>query len=304
MALTSDALLERSRLKRQLRSWRGATLLLGALLLFALLAVSTGADKFGAPVGDHIARITVDGLIIRDVKREKRINRLIEDDSVKAVILHVDSPGGTTTGGETLYLMISRLAEEKPVVVVMNDLATSAAYLISLPADHIIARNATITGSIGVMVQVPNFSKLAKDIGVDLELVTTGEYKGKPTFTDPMDGKTRTMLQSVVNDFHSYFVETVAKHRELKESAVRKLADGRVYSGKQALENKLVDAIGGEADAIAWLQEHKNIQKDTPIKTIKLTPSENPLEMLTSSVSRWLGFNSTVSLDGMVSIWQ
>ncbi len=304
MVMGTDALLERIRIKNQVKKWRNIAISVPVLLVFLFVSNSQGSS-FSGFSKDYIARININGIITGHKDKVEIISNLAKDKKLKAVILHIDSPGGTAVGGEVLYNAIERLNEKKPVVVVMNNVAASAGYLIAIPAERIFAHRATVTGSIGVILQSPNISVLAKKLGIKMDIVKTGAEKGEPSILGDMTPETRKIMQSVVDDFYDFFVKTIAEKRNMSEIEVRKLADGRIYTGQQAVDNKLVDEIGFEEEAVAWLRDNKDIKSSVKIRDVKLVKKKKGLEGL---LSTFMGNKSLIpevfSLQGLLSIWQ
>ncbi len=187
--------------------------------------------------------------IIESMETSKILDDLAAEDSIKAVVLRINSPGGTVVASDELYRAIKDLAAEKTVIASFADTAASGGYYIALGADEIIAHPATLTGSIGVIAQFPELQGLFEQIGVDIRTIKSGEFKdiGSPTreFTD----QEREIIQSVVDDSYEQFLDAMIASRNIDENTARELADGRVYSGIQAVENGLVDSTGGFNDA-------------------------------------------------------
>ena len=177
------------------------------------------------------------------------MTKLADDDSVKALIVAINSPGGSVAGGEGLHGAIAYVAEKKPVVAVMGGTAASAGYMVAVPAARIFAREGTLTGSIGVLLQTGQVAGLLKTLGIDAEAITSGPLKDQPSFTRPLTPEGRVVLQGLVMDMYDQFVGMVAAGRHMDAARVRQLADGRAYTGRQALQLGLIDAIGGEQDA-------------------------------------------------------
>ena len=150
--------------------------------------------------GAHIARLPVNGIITEDRKLATAVDKLADDGSVKALIVAIDSPGGSVAGGESLHDAIARVASKKPVVAVMGGLAASAGYMVALPAERIFARDATLTGSIGVLLEAPEVSGLLAKLGVSAQTVISGPLKDQPSFTHPMSPQGREVLQGLVMD--------------------------------------------------------------------------------------------------------
>ncbi|RYE86261.1 MAG: signal peptide peptidase SppA [Hyphomicrobiales bacterium] len=296
-----------SKLRSSRRLWR---VLFFLALAVAVLAVA-GRFAFDAQsaVGDRIARIKVDGVIATDPVRLKALKDLGEDDKVKAVIVAINSPGGTTAGGEELYEAISALREKKPVVAVISELGASAAYMTAIATDRIFARRLSIVGSIGVLYQHVDASKLLSTIGIDLDKVSTGPLKAEPDYDEPMPPQVRASLQALVDDSFQWFVDIVAERRGIQRPQTLALSDGRIITGRQGVDSKLIDAIGGEAEAIAWLEADKAVAAKLPVYTYYPQPKQNWLDvgqLLGQSARAALGLGETgpIALDGLVSLWQ
>ncbi len=270
MALDPDLLLDRRRLKRRLGLWRALAVVavLGALALLAPVPEGAGQLVAGSP---HVARLKLEGFIADDARLLRELDRARENASVRALIVAVDSPGGSVSGGEAFHRAITRLREAgKPVVAVMGGTAASAGYMVALPAERIFAREATVTGSIGVILQSFDGSDLLSRLGVRPEVVASGPLKDQPSPFRPLTPEGRAALDAVVQDLYGQFVGMVAQARGLPEDRVRELADGRIVTGRQAVRLGLVDAIGGEAEARRWLAESKGVPAE--LRTRDLDP--------------------------------
>jgi protease-4 len=265
----------------------------------------------------HIARISVSGIITDDQKMYELFDKVAKADQVKAVIIDINSPGGTTTGGEAMYDAIRRLAEKKPVVAVCGTLATSAAYMAALATDRIFVYGNTITGSVGVIFQWADVTELMKTLGVKVEEVKSGPLKAVPSPFEPTDEKGRAMAEEMVQEAKVWFVDLVGQRRQIEPAAVPGLTDGRVYSGRQALALKLVDEIGDEKAAKRWLQKERNIAPGLSIVEWKpRTESGGILSWLFGSIASGFGVpgerivsllgqvSAGLKLDGLVSLWQ
>jgi protease-4 len=303
MSLETDLLLDRRRLKRRLVFWRVFAVV---ALVVAALAGLRGAGL--TPIGAHIERITVNGLITEDRKLTEQIDALADDNRVRAVILSIDSPGGSVAGGETLHDAMMRVAARKPVVVTMGGLAASAGYMIAVPANRIFAREATLTGSIGVLLETGEASGLLNKLGLSAEVVRSGPLKDEPSFVRPLSPEGKNVLQGLVNDMYDQFVSMVAAGRHMDPAKVRSLADGRAYTGRQALGLGLVDAIGGEREAKAWLVAAKGVPAGLPVQDLAsggITGRglSGELGMMLQGVWKTL-ISQSVSLDGALAVWQ
>ena len=301
MGLETDLLLDRRRLKRRLFFWRGLTV--AAVALCALVVIG----RNGLP-GAHVARLTVSGIITEDRKTVEALAAVARDDTAKAVLLVIDSPGGSVAGGESLHHALARVAEKKPVVAVMTGLAASAGYMIAMPAERVFAREATLTGSIGVLLQTGEVSGLLSNLGVRTESIISGPLKDQPSFTHPLSEAGRAVLRGLVDDMYDQFVTIVARGRHMDPARVRELGDGRAYTGRQALALGLVDAIGGEADARAWLESDKGLTKGLPVRDIERPGLAgrafgDALQDGLASIVKTVLFQG-LKLDGAWALWQ
>ena len=293
--LEPDRLLDRRRLKRGVAIWR--TLAVLALVAVALVA----AAPFAFDGGERVARLWVTGLIEDDSARDRLVAELRDDDSVKAVVLRIDSAGGTAVGGEALYLSLRTLAETKPVVAVLGTTATSAAYMVALAADRVLAREASLTGSIGILFQTAEFTALLEEIGVRAEAIRSGPLKAKPSPFERMDNPTRRVMRSVVRDTYDSFLGLLMERRALDRETALGLADGRVFTGRQAVAAGLVDAIGGEAEARQWLAQAHAVPESIPVTDVA-TGRGDLLETIGATLERALPAR-TLSLDGLIAVW-
>ena len=260
MISEAELIVDRRKLKRRVTFWRILAVLL-AIATVAALAWSQGWTG-----GDQIARIRIDGLITGDQKTMDLLKRVEGEDRVKAVVLRIDSPGGTIAGSEAVYDAVRKISEKKPVVAVMDTVAASGGYITALAADRIVARRNTITGSIGVIFSMPEFSKLLDKVGITMEELKSGDLKAEPSPYKPMSEKARAASMELVMDGFIWFKGLVAERRNLPMPTVDVLSDGRVYTGHQAVANKLIDELGDEATAVAWLEKDKGVAAKLPVR--------------------------------------
>ncbi len=320
MSFTAEAIVDRRRLKRRVTKWRVIAV---AAVIVAILAIGFSVfSKDGVPAfSDHAARIQISGLITGDKKQIGLIKKLAKAERVRAVLVSIDSPGGTTAGSEAVYEEIRKLAATKPVVSVMGSQATSGGYITALAGDYIIARGNTLTGSIGVIFQWPQVQDLMEKLGVKMREVKSDPLKATPSpFVEPEE-EAIGVMQELIADSHEWFLGLVAERRKLDAAVTRKLGDGRVYSGRQALKEKLIDKIGGEDEAMSWLKETKKISGE--LKIVDWKPRVADELSLPGVLARTLGrafglsfaegvfeaAEKTLSperlkLDGMLFIWQ
>jgi protease-4 len=295
-----------SRLRRSRRLWRIIAFL---ALAVAVLALAARFALPNAAIGDRIARVEILGTIATDPARLEALEKIGDDAAVKAVIVSINSPGGTTAGGEELYEALGALRAKKPVVAVIKEVGASAAYMTAIATDRIFSRRLSIVASIGVLFQTVNAQKLMQTIGVDLEKVATGPLKAEPDLDEPMSPEVRASLQSLVNDSFDWFVDIVAERRGLDRATVLTLADGRIITGRQGIESKLIDAIGGESEAIAWLESDREVPADLPVVTYYPLPKEgfgSIADILFGEARGALGLSEQgpIMLDGLLSLWQ
>ena len=299
MSLDTDLLLDRRRLKRRLNFWRVA-----AVVAFTIAALVAFVPRTTGGSGAYVARVNVRGVITEDRKLLDAVAALAKNTNVKAVIVAVDSPGGSVSGGESLRAALIRVAAAKPVVTVMGGTAASAGYMIALPAARIFARDATLTGSIGVILQTGETSGLLERLGVTATAITSGPLKDQPSFTRPLTPEGRAYLDGLVQDFYDQFVTMVADARHMDKDRVKQLADGRAYTGRQALALNLVDEIGGEIEARIWLQQNRKVSDTLPVRDMQIgsfyeRAAGNALSGLVD-----MALGSTLQPAGAWSIWQ
>ncbi|AYO81149.1 signal peptide peptidase SppA, 36K type [Methylobacterium sp. GXF4] len=269
MAADAELLIDRRRLRRRLSLWRvlgigGLIVAVGALGY----RVRTGPDGAFA-VRPQIARISVSGFIAGSESTAKLMKRVGESDAVKGVIVSINSPGGTTTGSEEIFRNLRALAAKKPLVAFVDGTAASGAYITAIAADHIVARETSLVGSIGVLFQYPDLSGLLDKVGVKVESVKSSPLKAEPSGFTPTTPEARAALAAVVGDTYAWFKGLVAERRGMDPGQLAVVSDGRVFSGRQSVPLKLVDELGGERQAVAWLEKDRGVPKDLPIKDWK-----------------------------------
>ena len=300
MALDPDVILDRRLLKRRITLWRT----MAVVALAALTAIVFGEDLARPFARDHVASLDIVGIIVGDEATVQALDTVADNDKAQALIVFIDSPGGTTHGGETLYEAIGRVRQKKPVVAVIGALGTSAGYLIALAADRILVRQTSVTGSIGVLIETAEVSRLLDKLGVATDAVKSGPLKDTPSPFQPMTREGRAVVQGLVDDSYDWFVDLVAERRQLPREAARTLADGRVYTGRQAVAAKLVDELGATREARRWLEEHHGIPATLPAKPISLPSApESALDWLTGLAKKMV-FSERLRLDGLKSVWQ
>jgi protease-4 len=280
MSLDADHIVDRRRMRRKLTFWRVVAVSVAALAVIgAGVFLTSGRTGLLERPGGTIARVQIEGLIRASQPRVEALNRLAES-SARAVIVHINSPGGTVAGSEQLHDSLIKLKAKKPLVVVIDGLAASGGYIAAMAADHIVAQQSSIVGSIGVIFQYPNVAELLKTVGVKIEEVKSSPLKGAPNGYEPTSPEARAAIESLVMDSYDWFKTMVRDRRKLDQAGLDKVADGRVFSGRQALELKLIDALGSEQAAIDWLAKEKNIDPKTPVRDFRLAPRLGDLPFL------------------------
>jgi protease-4 len=321
MSLESDVIVDRRRMRRKLTFWRVAAAVI-AIAAIAVVGTRLWPGRSGSFASSgSIARVTIEGLIRSDRDRVEALERL-EKSQAAAVIVHINSPGGTTAGSEQLYDSLTSLKAKKPLVVVVEGLAASGGYITAIAADHIVAQQTSLVGSIGVLFQFPNFSEVLKTVGVKVEEVKSSPLKAAPNGFEPTSPEARDALDALVKDSYAWFKNLVKERRGMDDAQVEKVADGRVFTGHQAVGLKLIDQLGDEKTAVAWLVEQKGVKKDLPVRDYKLGPRFGDLTFLRAAASVTLdalGLSAIarqiehagmiqavdrLALDGMLALWQ
>jgi protease IV len=320
MSLDADLIVDRRRMRRKLTFWRVA-----AILLIVLLVVGAGAAlgrRTGFVAGPYIARVTVTGLIRDDEERVRQLDRLAAAANARAVIVHVDSPGGTTAGSEQLFDALGRVRAKKPVAVVVDSLAASGAYITALSGDYIVAKQTSLVGSIGVLFEFPNFTDLLDKIGVKVESIKSTPLKASPNGFEPTTPEARAAIDSIIKDSYAWFKNLVQERRHLTDDQLAAVDDGRVFTGHQGFDLKLVDKLGDERTAIEWLEKEKKITANLPVRDYRLHSRLDDLPFLHAAavvvleavgldgLARQFGGLGGVSaldrinLDGLLALWQ
>jgi protease-4 len=308
MSTETELIIDRRRLRRKLTVWRIAAVVLALAALVALLWTPEAIEKYE----DHVARIRITGLITGDQQTLDLVAAAAASKRVKAILLRIDSPGGTTSGSEALFGALRKAANDKPIVAVMDTVAASGGYITAIAADHIVARGNTITGSIGVIFTFPEVSRLLDTLGIRVEEIKSGELKAEPSPYKPVSDKVRAVSDEMVQDAFAWFIGLVAERRQIPLDQVKVLADGRVYTGRQAVANHLVDELGGEDEAIAWLEKNKNLAPGTRIVDWALPVNTDPTGLgfsIANTVLRAVGLGglqdraARANLDGLLVLW-
>ena len=322
MSLDTDHIVDRRRMRRKLTFWRVVAVLIAIVAVVGIASMFRGSSaSLVQSTSPQISRVTIRGIIRGDEDRLKALENLSNSRATRAVIVHIDSPGGTTVGSEELHDALRRVANKKPMVVVVDGMAASGGYIAAMAADHILTQKTSLVGSIGVLFQVPNVSHLLETIGVKVEEIKSSPLKAAPNGLEPTSPEARAAIESLVRDSYAWFKDMVKDRRKLDGEALDKVSDGRVFTGRQAIELKLADEIGQEREAIEWLAKSNNIDPKTPVRDWRLTPRFNELSFIhlgTSALLETLGFGAVarqlqslgllqsvekLNLDGLLALW-
>ena len=322
MALDADTIVDRRRMRRKLTFWRVFAILIviGAVVAVGAALRVPGTDVLTGQASGSIARVTITGLIRGDQERVEALERLGKS-RARAVIVHINSPGGTTSGSEQLHDSLMRLKEQKPLVVVVDGLAASGGYIAAVAADHIVALETSLVGSIGVLFQYPNVADLLKTLGVKIEEINSSPLKAAPNGFEPTSPEARAAIEAIVSDSYAWFKGMVKARRQLDDEMLQRVADGRVFTGRHGIPLKLVDELGDERTAIAWLAKEKNIDPKTPVRDYRLRDRLGDLPFLHTAIVTSLdavGLGSfarrfeewgavqaieRLNLDGLLALW-
>ena len=321
MSLDSDVIVDRRRIRRKLTFWRVVAVIVAIAAVATVGVIATPGGRGALTTSGSIARVNIDGVIRSDQERVEALERL-EKSKAEAVILHINSPGGTTAGSEQLYDSLTRLKAKKPLVVVVEGLAASGGYITAIASDHIVAQQSSLVGSIGVLFQFPNVTELLKTVGVKVEEVKSSPLKAAPNGFEPTSPEARAALDALVKDSYAWFKGLVKERRGMDDTQLEKVADGRVFTGRQAIDLKLIDQLGDEKTAVTWLVEQKGVKKGLPVRDYKLQPRFGDLPFLKTaavvtlealglgSIAHQIGQTGVAQavdrfgMDGMLALWQ
>ncbi len=321
MSLDADLIVDRRRMRRKLTFWRVLAFLVAIVAIVGVAAtLARRSDLAVAAGGDYIARIKITGLIRNDGERVEALEKLAKS-GVKGVVVHIDSPGGTTAGSEQLHNSLRLVAAAKPMVVVVDGLAASGGYIAAMSAEHIVAQQTSLVGSIGVLFQYPNFTEVLKTIGVKVEEIKSSPLKAAPNGFEPTSPEARAAIEALVKDSYAWFRDMVKDRRKMDDELLQRVADGRVFTGRQGVELKLVDELGNEKTAVDWLTKEKGLKPDTPVRDWDLKSRFGDLgflHMATATVLDAVGLGSLarqleswgsvraierLNLDGLLALW-
>jgi len=286
MTASADQIIARRRMRRSLTFWRVAAI---AAVVAVVIAVLWPRTDFA--IGPHVARVEIEGIILDDLDRERAIRALGDDDDVRAVIVRINSPGGTVAASEALYRALRHVAERKPVVSVMSEYGASGGYATAIAGDYVVAGGNTLTGSIGVVAEVPNIAGLMEMLGVEVTRIKSAPLKSEPTITEAPSPEALAAQETLILDMFDWFRDLVAERRGLSGPDLEAVSDGRAFTGRQALALSLIDALGGEGIARDWLSETRGVDRDTPVQDVEWRVRDVPwlLDRLSDAAAGLVG---------------
>jgi protease-4 len=322
MSLETDHIVDRRRMRRKLTFWRVVAVLIAIIAVVGIASTVRGpGGTLVQPITSQISRVTIQGIIRGDQERTRALDNLASSRATRAVIVHIDSPGGTTAGSEELHDALRRVALQKPTVVVVDGMAASGGYIAAMAADHIITQNTSLVGSIGVLFQYPNMTHLLDTVGVKVEEIKSSPLKAAPNGLEPTSPEARAAIESLVADSYAWFKGMVKDRRKLDGEALDSVSDGRVFTGHQAIDLKLADEIGREREAIDWLAKTNNVDPKLPVRDWRLTTRFSELSFLhlgSTALLEAVGLSAVahrlqslgllqavekLNLDGMLALW-
>jgi protease-4 len=266
-----------------------------AMVVLGVIIAATGNSlKHG-----EVVVVPIDGMIVSPDRFVQDMEDLRKDKSVKAIVLRIDSPGGAVAAGQEMTAVVQKVVSDKPVVVSMGNVAASAGYYIASASSFIVANPGTVTASIGVRMEHAEINKLLDTLGIKLQNLKSGALKDIGTYDRPMTSEERAVLEAMLREMHEQFITTVAQNRKLSVDAVRQVADGRPMTGSDALKYKLIDALGGEQEAIAKAGELAKIDGEPTVRRMKAGPpwwQDLLFDSMTSVMRKAVGALRTIAV--------
>lgn len=302
----AEWIFEKIALVKKVKRWRWVAFF---ATLIALSALYMNHKMRSVSVTDHIARIEIKGVITGDEDTLKLIRKVQFSPQVKAVIVAIDSPGGTVTGSEILFEALRDLNKAKPMTTLIETVCASGGYIAAIASDHIIARQTSIVGSIGVIFQFPNLSKLMETVGVKVEEIKSAPLKAAPNGLDAPTQEAKQAVEALVKESFTWFKDMVKIRRNMDDAQVATVSDGRVFLGKQAITLKLIDAIGGDDQALDYFKG-KNIMD---LKIVKHEKSIKSKGFIKDILSGYLPnnilennsfINNSFTNSGLMAVWK
>ena len=271
------------------------------IIVIVILSIATVSLQFQQKE-NFIAKITVEGIIKDRNDILEQLKDLDNDQNVKGLITIINSPGGTYVGSKEIHESIKNLSKKIPTVAYMREMATSGGYLVSLSSDRIFGNEGTITGSIGVILQTADISQLLGKLGINPVIIKSGDLKAVPNPAEEIDEKKLNYLKDIIKKMQTEFLNLVKKSRDISSSTLDLVSDGRIVTGKQAKDLKLIDAVGTENDAISWLKKEAGL--DDKVKVKDLSVQSEITELLNFSfLKKKINYLNQNFYNGFIAIW-
>lgn len=277
-----ELLLERGKLNNKILLLKGTLMLLLICIVGYLYSSKNPTNPDKKP--DYLGLIKIENEIFEDSKFDKMLDDIEKSNSIKGLVIQINSPGGSSGASEKIYHKLSLIRKKIPIVSSISSLGASGAYLIALSSDRIFAQNMSLTGSIGVVMQTAEIVELAEKLGIKFKNYKSSEFKAAPSPMEVSSPQVDKAIMDIISDSHSYFIELVALNRKIDNNEAAKLADGRIYTGRQAVSNKLVDEIGTLENAIEWIKKEKNLDNNIELREIEPKKKIEFLDMLIDKI--------------------
>ena len=285
------------------------------MIAVAIIVYLSFENQEKSSSNDYIANYNISGLLISADEIIEDLEELKSNNKVNSIIISVDSPGGTTVSAEEIYLKLKEVSLSKPTAIVMRNIATSGAYLLSLGGDVIFSRENTITGSIGVLLQWARIDEALSKLGIEVNEIKSGKLKAEPDFFGEIDEAAQQVTKEIIDETFEWFIRIVKVERDLDPSEIYTISDGRIFTGRQAIELNLVDEIGDKNDAKIWLVENKEIDSNSPIIDFRKSKKPSFIELSLANIMDYFNIStpytgrirsnlSLVNNGGLQSVWE
>ena len=271
------------------------------IIVIVILLIVTASLQFQQKE-NFIAKITVEGIIKDRNDILEQLKDLDNDQNVKGLITIINSPGGTYVGSKEIHESIKKLSKKIPTVAYMREMATSGGYLVSLSSDRIFGNEGTITGSIGVILQTADISQLLGKLGINPVIIKSGDLKAVPNPVEEIDEKKLNYLKDIIKKMQTEFLNLVKKSRDISSSTLSLVSDGRIVTGKQAKDLKLIDAVGTENDALSWLKKEAGLDDGVRVKDLSIQ-SEITKLLNFSFLKKKINYLNQNFYNGFIAIW-
>tara|TARA_B100000989_G_scaffold85102_1_gene61094 strand:- start:2930 stop:3823 length:894 start_codon:yes stop_codon:yes gene_type:complete len=272
-------------------------LLFFATFIFILFLLNSYINKDNP----FIAKLSIDSIIMNNPELIKQLELLKNNKNLRAVLVDVNSPGGTVVGSKEIYDNLKKISEKIPVAISMKEVAASGGYMVALAGNKIFCYEGTITGSVGVIMQSVNIEKLLESLGIEPVIFKSGELKAKPNPIEKLSSSDKDIIQKIIKSIHESFLTMVKNNRKISEENLKIISDGRIFTGIEAKKINLVDEIGSEKDALDWLKAETKLEKD--IDVIKIEGETNFSNVLDILSLKGI-FKKKLSIsNGLFAIW-